>query len=237
MALSHDAPAPYAPASALLNLLEKNRSTGLPEPVTKENLVRLGVPESLAPRTLQSLCILDLVDEGGAHTNTLKSLRLSPEPEYKGKMAEWLNAAYSELFPFVDPSKGDEVSVRDAFRPYGPKSMADRMVKLFIDLYAEAGVWPENAQRTRSVKPKRRSPRAPIAENDKKNISPSSAQAPKTGVSADQISKEKALEYRLVDLMSEATDDDDVMGAIITIITFLKTRKPTRFIEHQVSDQ
>jgi hypothetical protein len=35
---------------------------------------------------------------------------------------------------------------------------------------------------------------------------------------------EKALEYRLVDLMSEAAGDPEVMGAIIKVITFLKTK-------------
>lgn len=36
---------------------------------------------------------------------------------------------------------------------------------------------------------------------------------------------EKALEYKLVDLMSEALDKPDVMTAIITVITFLKARE------------
>ncbi len=36
---------------------------------------------------------------------------------------------------------------------------------------------------------------------------------------------EKALEYRLVDLMSEAVSDPEVMTAIVTIITFLKTKE------------
>lgn len=35
---------------------------------------------------------------------------------------------------------------------------------------------------------------------------------------------EKALEYKLVDLMSEALDKPDVMQAIITVVTFLKAR-------------
>lgn len=35
---------------------------------------------------------------------------------------------------------------------------------------------------------------------------------------------EKALEYKLVDLMAEAADDPDTMTAIVKVITFLKTR-------------
>jgi hypothetical protein len=36
---------------------------------------------------------------------------------------------------------------------------------------------------------------------------------------------EKALEYRLVDLMTEAASDPEVMAAIITVITFLKIKE------------
>lgn len=36
--------------------------------------------------------------------------------------------------------------------------------------------------------------------------------------------EEKALEYQLVDLMTEAAERQDVMQAIVTLITFLKTK-------------
>lgn len=229
MALSQDAPAPYAPPAALLSLLERNRSTGLPEPITKENLVRLGVSESLAPRTLQALGILDLVDEGGAHTETLKSLRLAPEAEYKNRMAEWLNSAYSDIVLFADPSKGDEVAVRDAFRPYGPTSMADRMVRLFIGLFSEAGIWPESGQKARhmpAVRP------ANARKRRKLETAPTPPSAPEANPpqvpTATAATTERALEYRLVDLMADAADDREVMDAIVTVITFLKTRKVGR---------
>lgn len=39
---------------------------------------------------------------------------------------------------------------------------------------------------------------------------------------------EKALEYKLVDLMADAADDPDVMRAIITVVTFLKTRQSAK---------
>ncbi len=39
---------------------------------------------------------------------------------------------------------------------------------------------------------------------------------------------EKALEYKLVDLMSEALDKPEVMQAIITVVTFLKGRDGTK---------
>lgn len=39
---------------------------------------------------------------------------------------------------------------------------------------------------------------------------------------------EKALEYKLVDLMSDALDKPDVMQAIITVVTFLKSREAAK---------
>ena len=229
MALSKDAPAPYAPPAALVSLLERNRSTGLPETITKENLVRLGVSESLAPRTLQALGILDLVDEGGAHTETLKSLRLAPEAEYKNRMAEWLNAAYSDIVLFADPSKGDEVAVRDAFRPYGPTSMADRMVRLFIGLFVEAGIWPDSGQKARQMPAVRTVNSRKRQKLDTATPPPSAPAAiPPQAPTATSTAPERALEYRLVDLMTDAADDREVMDAIVTVITFLKTRKVER---------
>lgn len=44
------------------------------------------------------------------------------------------------------------------------------------------------------------------------------------GGGGDPPAQEKPLEYRLVDLMSEAMDDQEVMQAIIRVITFLKVR-------------
>lgn len=44
------------------------------------------------------------------------------------------------------------------------------------------------------------------------------------GGGSEPPAPEKPLEYRLVDLMSEAMDDQEVMQAIIRVITFLKVR-------------
>ncbi len=220
MALSEDKSAPYAPTSAIASILERNRGTGLPSPINKDTLSRLGVSDSLNARTLQALHVLDLIDDEGGHTDTLKSLRTAKEGEYKARLGEWLNAAYADILQYVDPASGDEVAVMDAFRPYKPSSMIGRMVTLFTGLYGIAGIWPEDAQRARvtptpSSKPRVSTSPAASAERPKK--------AP-AAPSPEPIS-EKALEYRLVDLMSEAVSDPEVMTAIVTIITFLKTKE------------
>lgn len=228
MALSQDKPAPYTSSSVILSLLAKNRATGLPSPIDKEALSRLGVSDSLSPRTLQALNVLDLIDEQGDHTETLKKLRTAPEGEYKERMTEWLNTAYAEVLQYVEPSQGDEVAVRDAFRTYSPQSMLNRMVTLFTGLYGEAGVWPKEAQHTKSERAGRQARSRPTRKMTTPKPPPpekNSSSGHNTMQNNNHRPPEMKLEYRLVDLMSEAKGDPEVMQAIITIITFLKTKE------------
>jgi hypothetical protein len=173
MPISREKAAPYAPARAILDIIGRHRSKGLPAPVDKEVLGRAGISDSLIPRTLQALQALDLVDEGGQHTDTLEGLRLAPEGEYQQRLREWLNAAYADILQFVDPETDSEVKVRDAFRPFNPKGMQDRMVTLFTGLYAAAGVRQEkekakpngSVSRPRAVRPTERKSAAQAPAN------------------------------------------------------------------------
>lgn len=168
MPLTKDQSAPYAPASAILEILNRNRSRGLPSPIDKEILARAGVSESLVPRTLQSMQVLDLIDENGNHTDTLEGLRLAPEAEYKGKLRQWLDAAYGDVLQFVDPEQDDEIKVRDAFRPFKPTGMQDRMVTLFTGLYTAAGAWSDRSQRPAVSAPRPRPKSSPTRKPDPK---------------------------------------------------------------------
>ena len=154
MALKSDSNAPYAPGSTIVNLLKRFREKGLAFPVTAEVLVRAGVPESLVPRTLQALELLELIDGDGQSTEVLKKIRAVPEKEYQATLAAWIKQVYAEVFSFADPAKDDETHVRDAFRTYVPHGQQDRMVKLFMALCAEAGLAPESKKA--EVKPRAR---------------------------------------------------------------------------------
>lgn len=155
MAVTKDKPTPYAPPSAILELIGRYRSRGLPAPVTAEVLGRSGIADSLIPRTLQALQSLDLIDKKGQPTETLEGIRLAPEADYKQRLEEWLNAAYADVLTYVDPSEGNETKVRDAFRNYQPVGQQSRMVTLFLGLYAAAGVAPE--KKTQPRQPRRSS--------------------------------------------------------------------------------
>jgi hypothetical protein len=154
MSVTADRPAPYAPASAILSLIEKHRNRGLPSPIDAAVLERAGVSQSLIPRTLQALQTLDLVGEDGSPTDVLEGIRLAPEAEYQKRLADWLTDAYADALAFVDPATASETEIRDAFRKYVPTGQQDRMVSLFSGLFTAAGVMPE---RERKVAPRKRS--------------------------------------------------------------------------------
>jgi Family of unknown function (DUF5343) len=163
MPVTSETSAPYTSQAVMLSLMERNREKGLPNPLTTEQLQRLGVPDSLVPRTLQALKTLDLIKEGGEHTDVLDRLRRAPEAEYKPLMAEWLRGAYAHALDVIDPATADEVAIRDAFRHYSPISMQPRMITLFTSLFEAAGVRaPEKAKpapKKSTAAPSRPSPR------------------------------------------------------------------------------
>lgn len=147
MPVTQEKPAPYAPTSVILALLDRHRQRGLPTPITPEVLSRAGVTDSLNSRTLQALQVLDLIDEDGKPTPVFEGLRLAPEAQYKERMAQWLTEAYADALSFVDPATATDTEIRDAFRGYKPTGMQDRMVTLFIGLCEAAGLSPERKRR------------------------------------------------------------------------------------------
>jgi Family of unknown function (DUF5343) len=156
MPVTADKPAPYATAGAILDLINRYRSRGLPSPIDSEVLGRVGIAQTLIARTLQSLHTLDLIDaKTGMPTPTFEALRLAPEADFKKQLEGWLKGAYADVFSFVDPSKDGEARIRDAFRTYQPVGQQERMVLLFQGLCAAAGLFPDKPQqpRTTSARP------------------------------------------------------------------------------------
>ncbi|TMK40347.1 MAG: hypothetical protein E6G70_27810 [Alphaproteobacteria bacterium] len=164
MAVTQDKPVPYAPPTAILEIVSRRRNRGLPVPITSDVLGRASISPSLIPRTLQALQTLDLIDDGGNPTPTFEAIRVAPEAEYKRHLEEWLKSAYAEVFAFVDPAADDEVRIRDAFRSYNPAGQQDRMITLFQGLCSAAGLMPEKpTSASRSSAPRAVPPRMRIA--------------------------------------------------------------------------
>lgn len=151
MAVSVERAGPYTSPKVMADIISRHRARGLPMPINAENLARIGVSESLIPRTLASLETLDLITENGEITDTFEVLRLAPESEFKARMKEWLDAAYADVLQIADPASDNETAIHDAFRTYKPTGQRDRMVSLFLKLYAMAGIGS-----TKDDKPKAR---------------------------------------------------------------------------------
>lgn len=135
--------APYTSSAAVIGLIKRFRDKGLSTPITGDVLLRASVSESLVPRTLQALQLLDLIDDAGQPTPIFQKMRSVPEVEYKKTLSEWVKSIYKEVFLFVDPATDDLTTVRDAFRSFTPHGQQDRMVSLFIALCVAAGLGPE----------------------------------------------------------------------------------------------
>jgi len=153
--------APYAAPTVLTDLLKRNRDSGIPQPVNLVTLERLGISESLRPRTLQSLKLLDFIDEEGNLTPGFANLRKVPTPDYLPKLAEMLRATYAEVFAVVNPSNATYEQVKDAFRGFTPPSQTDRMTSLFLGLVEYTKQWENLPIRTGGATTTAPKPRKP----------------------------------------------------------------------------
>lgn len=140
MAITPDGPAPYAPAGAVILIVETYRQRDLPTPVTSGVIERLGVTEALAPRVMKALRLLDLIDGDGNPVPQFADLAKAGEAEYKDRFAAILRAAYTDVFQYIDPARDTPERVRDQFRHYVPRGQQERMVSLFLGLCEYAGI-------------------------------------------------------------------------------------------------
>ncbi len=176
MALQTGGTGPYAPAGAIIEVIERYRDRGLQTPITTDVLERVGIPESLSQRTLQALRLLDFVDADGQPSAELERLsRVPDDGEFKQGIRELLTAAYAEVYSYVDPATDGIDKVRGAFRAYNPRSQQDRMVSLFLGLCEWAGVDTTAAaaskKKTRAEKapaPKTNGPQRPATPQPRK---------------------------------------------------------------------
>lgn len=156
MAIQPDGPAPYAPASAVIDVVRQHRDRGLPTPITTDVIERAGITDALAPRVMKTLTLFDLVDGEGQETAQFTELAKAPEGEFKDHFAAVLRSAYADVFQYVDPATDDPTRVRDQFRHYTPRGQQERMVTLFRGLCEFAGVIVADQQ-----SPSERRPRPP----------------------------------------------------------------------------
>jgi len=132
--------APYTSVAAALIAIETFRDRGF-SPLTPDALIRAGVPESLARRTVQSLRLLDLVDDDGKPTAQFEALRQARgEDEFQARMQEWIRGAYADVLQYVDPSTDSYDRVVEAFRTFEPHGQRRSMASLLVGLWRRAGL-------------------------------------------------------------------------------------------------
>lgn len=134
--------APYAPINHVLNVIRRFRERGLPNPLTLQELERVGVPPSNAPRTLAALRFVGLINDEGERTSEFERIGRASTEEYPGVLDEIVKAAYAPVFTVVDPAENSDIEIQDAFRHYQPQTQRGRMVSLFLGLCREAGIVP-----------------------------------------------------------------------------------------------
>lgn len=145
MAIRPGGPAPYAPASAVVDLIHAFRNRSLATPFDLDVLQRAGVSASLAPRVLHALKQLELVDDDGNPLPAFEGLRRAAASDLQDRLAEVVRAAYGDIFQYVDPASDDIGRITDQFRQYEPIGQIRRMVSLFTGLCAASGIMPELA--------------------------------------------------------------------------------------------
>ncbi len=141
MALEPNGPAPYAPIQSVVSVIDTFRNRGLGTPLTTDVLVRAGVPESLGRRTLQSLRLLELIDDEGNPTRQFQDLRQTRGgEEYKERLGEWLRDVYADVLQYTDPAVDPPERVAEAFRGFQPAGQRLRMAALMLGLFEMAGL-------------------------------------------------------------------------------------------------
>ena len=174
--------APYAPPATILHVVNALRDRGLTTPISSDVLLRAGISESLVPRVLRSLIVLEFLEEDGRLTPAMEALRRVPSADFKVRLAEHVRAVYEEVFQFTDPATDDIKRISDAFRAYEPMGQRARMVTLFLGLCEAAGIIPEGTLRkptpTQSGAPPRKNnviPKRPAERGKAASNSPTAA--------------------------------------------------------------
>jgi Family of unknown function (DUF5343) len=151
--LQTDGTAPYAPTKSVIAVIERHRQVGLLI-VSTDTLMRMGIGESLAPRTVQAIRLLGLVDENGKPTSEFEAIRKAPTDQLPSLLAALIRDVYAPIFEVVDPTSASVSQLEDAFRGFTPSGQRPRMVSLFTGLMSYAGMISDVPKTPTGPKPK-----------------------------------------------------------------------------------
>lgn len=218
--------APVAPTDGVVKVLDTFRDTGLGGgAITTEILGRLGMGVEIARRVLQTLRLLDYLEEDGQPTPEFIAFRQAGTAEYRQVLADHLFETYAPVFAITGKNLEDKTSteIEDAFRSYSPASLRKRMVTLFLGLCQYAGI-AENVP-TRKPGPKGErsngptAPRSPRPPTPKRKTStpvtpPAPPAAPAATPTAVDAAKQKYVDLLIEKAASQDVPDQDLLDRI-----------------------
>ncbi|MEE9453672.1 MAG: DUF5343 domain-containing protein [Paracoccaceae bacterium] len=218
--------APYATYGSFVKFINDLKESGIPPRIDKT--VFKTTSGSVIYSVMPALKFLNLIDDDGAPTSKLQALVEASDAERPSVLKDVIKVGYNFLFEVgFDVSLVSAGQFNDRMKKEFevPSSSIDKMATFFIAACKDAKI--ELSTHLTSRKPLAASSNS--KKSKKQRVEPP---AEKPGNPAGEAPlapiSEKALEYRLVDLMSEAVTDPDVMQAIVTIITFLKTKDASK---------
>jgi hypothetical protein len=215
---------PYATFSALVNFINKLRETGIPSRI--DATVFGNASGSLAYSILSALKYLKLIDDTGIPSQEFIALVKANDEARPELLAKIVHQGYPSLFePGIDltamtAGQFDE-HVRNEFGASG--STVDK-IALFFTAACKAANIPVSIHLLN---------RKPIATSSAAKKSAKQRKRDDEGEELDDVDPTpltlvpppKALEYQLIDLMSEPDIDDAVKQSIWSLVQYLTARK------------
>lgn len=224
---------PYATFSSFINFFNKLRDTAIPSRIDPS--VFGNASGSLIYSVIASLKSLKLISEEGEPSENFINFANADDDARKAIMSDIVTKGYPTLFNgTLDVSKATSGQLDEHIRTElnASGSTVDKVAAFFIaaaklgeiELSPQIMTRKPIASSASSGKSKRQ---RKSSKSENGNLPPPPPPAPKM--------TEKALEYRLVDLLTEASGDQDVVDAIIKVVTFLKMKPMTD--EKKAADQ
>jgi len=216
---------PYATYGSFINFINKLRETGVPSRIDPS--VFGGASGSVSYSVIAALKYLGLIEEDGKPTQLFSTLVNASDEERSKILDSVIRAGYPSLFSETMNLKRATAGefddlIRKEFDVQG--STVDKIAAFFISAAKQAQIElsphlvarkpiANSSSSKKSVKQRKRDDVGGAQDFDNDRLPPPQFQI-----------SEKALEYRLVDLMADAAGEPEVMQAIIKVLTYLKTR-------------
>lgn len=212
---------PYATFSAFINFINKLRDTVIPARI--DPTVFGNASGSISYSIISSLKFLNLIDDNGVPNTRFVALVKAPDEVRTGILEGIIKDGYPSLFKgSVDLANMTAGQFDEHMRnEYGVSgSTVDKIAAFFISACKMAGIPLSTHLAARkpvsvstSAKKSAKQRKADVTTSDDAEESPPIA------------ASAKALEYQLIDLMSEPDIDDEVKKSIWSLVQYLTARK------------